>query len=54
MRLVDHEGAPTSTGEGRLEYYNKYWGSVCNLSFDYKAAKIACKMMGFQTGNIEG
>eukprot|EP00371_Babesia_bovis_P003371 XP_001612018.1 LCCL domain containing protein [Babesia bovis T2Bo] len=47
LRLVDSSGSPTSTGTGRLEFYNKGFGSVCNESWDKTAAMIACQEMGY-------
>ncbi|GFE53484.1 scavenger receptor cysteine-rich domain-containing protein [Babesia ovis] len=47
LRLVDASGSPTSTGTGRLEFYNNGFGSVCNENWDKRAAKIACQEMGY-------
>ncbi|GIX61317.1 scavenger receptor cysteine-rich domain-containing protein [Babesia caballi] len=47
LRLVDAAGAPTSTGTGRLEFYNNGFGSVCNESWTKADAKIACQEMGY-------
>ncbi|CDR97337.1 LCCL domain containing protein, putative [Babesia bigemina] len=47
LRLVDASGVPTSTGTGRLEFYNDGFGSVCNESWSKAAAKIACQEMGY-------
>ena len=38
---------------GRLEVYiNGRWGTVCDDSFNVKAATIACKMLGYESGRI--
>jgi len=29
IRVVNHEGVPSSDGSGRLEIYRDGWGSIC-------------------------
>lgn len=47
LRLVDAAGVPSTTGTGRLEYYNNGFGSICNENWSKTAAKIACREMGY-------
>lgn len=36
---------------GRLEIrYNNIWGTICDDEFDARDAKVACRMLGYQTG----
>ncbi|XP_025102866.1 deleted in malignant brain tumors 1 protein-like [Pomacea canaliculata] len=40
----------TSRYNGRLElFYNGTWNTVCNDLFDAKEAKVACRMLGFNS-----
>ena len=36
-------------GDKRLEFRlsNYTWGSVCGLGFDYNAAQVACRQLGY-------
>ena len=46
IRLVDGK----TPFEGRLEvFYRGQWGTVCDDQFDVRAAKVACRMLGFAT-----
>ena len=46
VRLADVNGP---FDEGRLEvYYNGTWGTVCPSGFDYRDARVACRMLGFE------
>ncbi|CAG2194239.1 Hemicentin-1,Neurotrypsin,Scavenger receptor cysteine-rich domain superfamily protein,Coadhesin,Adhesion G protein-coupled receptor B3,Thrombospondin-2,Thrombospondin-1,Mucin-like protein,Scavenger receptor cysteine-rich type 1 protein M160,Scavenger receptor cysteine-rich type 1 protein M130,A disintegrin and metalloproteinase with thrombospondin motifs adt-1,Adhesion G protein-coupled receptor B1,Deleted in malignant brain tumors 1 protein [Mytilus edulis] len=45
LRLVDG----SHSREGRLEiFHNGIWGSVCDDSFDYPDASVACRQLGFR------
>ena len=55
VRLVDHDGIPPNKPAGRLEIYKGgKWGSICNEKFNDKAAHVACRQMGYLTGNMIG
>ena len=55
VRLVDNNGLPPSKPSGRLEIYKGgVWGSICNEKFSDKGAHVACRQMGFLTGNVIG
>ena len=46
VRLVNH--VTSSLYEGRLEvYHDGVWGTVCDDSFDYRDARVACYSLGF-------
>ena len=41
-------GTGSSDREGRLEvYHDGRWGTVCDDSFSYVAARVACNSLGF-------
>ncbi|KAL3887262.1 hypothetical protein ACJMK2_027206 [Sinanodonta woodiana] len=49
IRLVNGPG----NWEGRLEVqYAGRWGTVCNTSFDSPDAVVACRMLGFNDGQV--
>jgi hypothetical protein len=54
IRLIDASGNPSQTGTGRLEVLKENWGTICNTKFTSKAAKVACKQMGFLDGKVFG
>ena len=46
IRLVSPSGGPQT--QGRLEvFYNNTWGTVCDDSFNDKAAGVVCSMLGY-------
>ncbi|XP_045173643.2 neurotrypsin-like [Mercenaria mercenaria] len=46
-------GADDSSRRGRVEIADerKQWGSLCDTMFDKNAAKVVCKMLGYQTSS---
>lgn len=47
LRLIS-ESAPAA---GRVEVnHNGLWGSICSHSFDIRAARVICRMLGFAPG----
>ena len=55
VRLVDYTGIPPNKPAGRLEIYKGgLWGTICNEKFNDKSAHVACRQMGFLTGNMIG
>lgn len=47
LRLVDHIGAPSITGAGRLEVYQDGWASVCSDGWTEGSEEVACRAMGY-------
>lgn len=48
LRLLDGDGAPTVSGQGRLEVFHEGdWGPVCKEEFTAGSAAVACKKMGY-------
>ena len=39
---------------GRLEFrwYNNTWGGVCDNGFHYEEARVACRQLGYDNGNL--
>jgi hypothetical protein len=48
-------GTPAINGRGRLMLKrDNAWGAICNLGFDKASALVACKQMGYDSGDILG
>jgi len=53
LRLVSHDGSPSINGAGRLDMFRAgVWGSVCSEGFTPGSAVVACKQMGFTSGQL--
>lgn len=53
LRLVSESGAPSIDGTGRLDmFHGGAWGSVCTEGFTPGSATVACKQMGFLSGEV--
>jgi len=51
LRLMSHDGSPSIDGAGRLDMFRAgVWGSVCSEGFMPGSAAVACKQMGFNSG----
>ena len=39
---------------GKLEFWydNNTWGSVCRYGFDYEEARVACRQLGYDDGDL--
>merc|ERR1719158_2691388 len=47
LRLIDHIGAPSITGVGRVEVYQDGWASVCSDGWTEGSEEVACRAMGY-------
>ena len=53
VQLLDNKDTHPENGLGLLKIYiNGNWGTVCNKGFTDISATIACKQMGFMSGNL--
>jgi len=53
LRLMSHDGSPSIDGTGRLDMFRAgVWGSVCSEGFTPGSAMVACKQMGFASGQL--
>lgn len=53
LRLMSHDGSPSIDGAGRLDMFRAgVWGSVCSEGFTPGSAAVACKQMGFTSGQL--
>jgi len=47
--MVRLAGVNSQINVGRLKvYHNDVWGSVCDHDFDYREARVVCRMLGFE------
>lgn len=54
VRLAANKNISNDEVIGRLEIYNNQkWGSICNIGFNQISANVACKQMGFDSGEYE-
>ena len=50
LRLVNGN----SEIEGTVEIcYKGHWGTVCQVQFDYHAAKVVCRQLGYGSAGID-
>ena len=48
LRLSQGPHVAPNASEGRLEvFYDGNWGTVCSSDFDFEAANVSCKQLGF-------
>eukprot|EP00070_Physeter_catodon_P037890 XP_028344784.1 uncharacterized protein LOC112062828 [Physeter catodon] len=47
LRIVDESNSPSTTGIGRLQFYNNGWGSVCSDGWTPESELVACMQMGY-------
>ena len=53
LRLVSHDGNPSINGASMLDMLRAgVWGSMCSEGFTSGSAAVACKQMGFASGQL--
>ncbi|CDJ48544.1 scavenger receptor protein SR2, putative [Eimeria brunetti] len=54
IRIVGPTGTPAESGLGRLQFYNKGFGSVCSDGWNLKAEQVACRQLGYNNVKDKG